>query len=769
MRSFMKLVFGACLVMSAASQSVAEDAATLREGSFHILENLRGVHPRLYAGPDEVKETRELYGKDPAILRPYLPLDRSDEMTSEPVPLDTGEKAPYAAMTVAKIAVAYRVTGEQKYLDRLKQWLPTMQAYKAQKMVSLGGGTGLTAGHTLLGMSIIYDVLKGQENEGIADAAREIIVRQASQLYSDLAARSTFPYEQNHLIIPACGLAVAAMTLVDELPEAEKWGVLSQNILKRSLEAIAHDGWFFEGHSYWNYTLQFPTAYAAALKRTTGVNLLTGQPFAGASLYLAHITLPRQDFVFDFADWGPRVNAGKGFQKGYDQPWHTLSSRTKMFTPYLIWRENGHPEFLHDYILHVMRPDAQATGVFAIDGIFGMLLRIPPFDRSVRMKPTYEDYPAWHYFPDMEVVHWRNDWNDPNATAIAFKSGPPAGHFFNTFLENNPSSKPSLGHAHPDAGSFILFSRGMFLANDTGYTGKKETADHNSILVDGIGQHRGGTAWGTFEGKPYSEYNKIRIDDVWLGPSVAASTAHFSDAYADELKLTRMERRLILIGGRFLVIADNIASEVPHEYEWRLHGDKLAVKVAPDRFTMENGPARLVTSILRPVASTRTEPTVVETQTFRDGEPRPQQRGFHLALVSPRQKNFQFVTAHDIQSSSEDASAFQVREVSPGKVEMKDTTGNCTVWFEAGNELDGTYAYTQSDNDGQIVSVGLYGKSLRLHDLDIALEKAGQISLRRAKDDKWQIEQSSPDAIVRINGQQVPPSHEQQSSRIYPR
>ena len=159
MRPFVKLFLYANLVMSVASLSIAEDAATLREGNFHILEELRGVHPRLYAGPQEVRETRELYGKAPTILRPYLPLDSGDEMNSEPIPLDTGDKAPYAAMTLAKIAVTYRVTGEQKYLDRLKQWLPVMQAYKAQKVVSLGGGTGLTAGHTLLGMSIIYDVL----------------------------------------------------------------------------------------------------------------------------------------------------------------------------------------------------------------------------------------------------------------------------------------------------------------------------------------------------------------------------------------------------------------------------------------------------------------------------------------------------------------------------------------------------------------------------------------------------------------------------------
>jgi hypothetical protein len=746
-------------LMSPPRPAFAGDAAAsrqaLREGSFAVREELRGVHPRLFAGPRELEETAAFYRENPARLRPYLPIDGGEEMTSEPVPLDRGDKAAYASIALAKIAVAYRLTGEQKYLDRLRQWLPAMQAFEAQKMESLGSSVGLTAGHVLLGFSIIYDVLKGWENEGIAEAAREILFRQGIRLFEDLTARTTYPYEQNHLIIPVCGLAVASMTVVDEFPEAERWGVFSQNLLTRSLEAIAHDGWFFEGQSYWNYTMQFPTTYAAALRRTTGTNLLTRPPFAGAPLYLAHITLPRQEFVFDFADWGPRVERGQGFQKGYDRPWHTVPSRVKMFAPYLIWRENGRPAFLFDYVRHVVPPDAEMTGIYAIDGIFGMLLRMPFPERSVRMEAAYEGYPSWHYFPDMEVVHWRNDWRDPKATAIAFKSGPPAGHFFNTLLKRHPDWKPSLGHAHPDAGSFILFSQGVFLANDTGYTGKKETADHNSLLVDGIGQHRGGTAWQTFEGKPYAEYDKIRMESVWLGPSIAASTAQFADAYANDLKLSRMERRLVLVAGRFLVIADRIASELPHEYEWRLHGDKPTAAVAPDRFVMENGPARLITRSLRPVARTQSAPTIVETQLY-PGESRPQQRGHHLALVSPRQENFQFITAHGIQSSIEDPAAFQAWEIQPGKVQMEDGGLICTVWFEQGDELDGSYAYTLGDASGRITAAGLCGKSLRIPGLELTLAGPGQATVRRSPEGAWLIEQISPGSELRIDGQPAP-------------
>ncbi len=43
--------------------------------------------------------------------------------------------------------------------------------------------------------------------------------------------------------------------------------------------------------------------------------------------FTAHTFLPNPEFVFDFGDHGPRVQAdGVHAQKGYDNPWHSLNS-----------------------------------------------------------------------------------------------------------------------------------------------------------------------------------------------------------------------------------------------------------------------------------------------------------------------------------------------------------------------------------------------------------------------------------------------------------
>lgn len=711
--------------------------------TFSILPSLHGVHPRLYISPEQFAEARKSYAADPQAIAAYLPKPDGPELTDRLHPFNENVETQRTAIKLAKLGVAYAFTDDERYLEGIRRWKSELEAYHPPVMRNLGGSEGLTGGHILLGFSIMYDMLKGRVDPATEGMIRKVLVDQAKRTFEDLAKLKVYPYEQNHLIIPACGLAVAAMTLIDEEPEAEKWGALTTDILDKSLQAIAYDGWFFEGFSYWNYTMQFPASYAAARMRTMGDNLFVHSPFKDAAEYLAHMTLPNRMFVFDFADWGPRVEKdGVSFQKGYDWPWHTFPDRVKTFVPYLIWQEGGRDPFLKDYIGHAAPAGNETTGIYTIDAIFGMLLQIPNGAAPKPLKADYEDNPPYHYFPDMDVVHWRSDWSDPDATAIAFKSGPPAGHHFAELLANQPKWKPALGHAHPDAGSFIIFAKGRFLANDTGYTGRKETADHNSILVDGIGQHKGGTAWSTFEGKPYDEYNKIRMENVWLAPSVAAGTAVMADAYENALQLQTLDRDLILVDGRFMVVRDRIASALPHVYEWRLHTDREPKKISADRFEMTNGDGRLLIENLGPVASSAIAPTVVETE-LSTKRSRPQQRGYHLAVSSEKSAQADFLTAMCIQSAREEAAAVRFTRLDAGKIHFDDGQRTCTVWLSGSAELDGHFAYAIWNQKKELLCVGLKGKALKSPELSLELSETGDLTARK-DGDVWKAESIGP-------------------------
>lgn len=895
---------------------------------------LSASYPRLFVSSAEMNAAVANYQANPAAYASLLPGLSAPVMTSTPVPFTEGVTAQANSMTLAWIAVAYRYTGNAAYLQRLRDWIPTMNAYQPPVMGSIGSGDGLNAGHILLGFSIIYDVLEGQGVDDVVTAAEGVLERTATRLHTDLTGMVSYPYEQNHLVIPLCGLSVASVVLDGVATDAPTWATFTDTMLARSYAAIAHDGWYFEGLGYWNFTFSFTTLQALAHDRYRATNLLAAAPFAAIPEYLAHLTLPNPDFAFDFADWGPQPDS-----IGYDWSWHSYPTKVRLVPARALLRVRG-TDPLIAHLIEKLAP--QSWSMDALEMIFQLLWQSPPPALPNVMTDSFESYapgttPAqpWnsvtvggtntiavetdtanrlggtvdnrvlhiadtssgltradlfartpatvltvsfdfyevagingtplrvslggssasqtafqvalnggspgsytlnaphrlHFvgntsaasvtynngltslgslkcdvwidgvrvvaggglysgstfvagtplaalrlttdsgglsqevyldnvrveagatyvaatsspavtpvafteapyrnFDDMGVVHWRSVWNDPQATAIAFKSGPPAGHHYADLLPLFADWKPSLGHAHPDAGSFILYAGGAFLANDTGYTGKKETADHNGILIDGVGQHQGGTAWGTFNGKPYADYNQITMEDVWLASDVVAGSANYRAAYVDSLQMSEVRRDLILVAGRFLLVRDKLASAVAHEYEWVLHTDHQAVGTGAGRFLMQNGAVALAIRPLGTVAPTHNEPTVVETATSYPTQSRLQQRGYHLAFSSPSTASFEFLTAFSVLRAGQAESGFVAQTIDNACVEFADESYTCRVWTGPNADFSGRFAYVLMDAGGTIVAAGMSGQSLHYANLTLTSATTQQATWRR--------------------------------------
>jgi hypothetical protein len=715
--------------------------AALFEGAFHILPELRGVHPRLFADRNRYAQAAARFRKEPDAFQRLLPLPGGKPYAEAPIPLDQAENASKAFM-LAYLAVSHRVSGDPACLEALGRWSGTLEAFKAigvNRKSPTTENRDLMAGFILLGFSILYDTSHGQLPAAELARIRRVLVDQAHQSYDDFTSLGSYPYEQNHLIIPVCALGVAAMALADEEPEAAKWGLFARNLLRRSFPALGADGWFFEGISYWNFTMQYPVCYAAALKRCTGENLLAEMPFQRIPEYLAHQFLPNPNFVFDFADWGPRVNNGSSFQRGYDAPWHTQPSRIFSFIPALLAQERPHP--LLDDLLNATVP--LSSNLSYMDSMFFLMGGLFP-PKEPKARPDRPEHPPWHYFDDLEVLHWRGRWSDSNATALAFKCGPPAGHAIARLYPLYPEWRPGIGHAHPDAGSFILWSRGGFLAGDTGYCTKR-TEWHNTLTVDGTGQCANeGSAWAAYKGIPYERLNRIRLTNTWLGPLVAAGTAVLEDAYGEALRLAELRRHLVLIDGRFLVVRDEARSSNDHVYQWFLHTDNEPRSEGPARWVLENAGGRLCLQGLGPLREAKAAPTVVETQLY-PGPPRPQQRGFHLALTSALGMGTVFLQAGAVQGRGEQASSFTARRLGDGCVELTSGAASCRVWLGPQPELDGAFAFVLREG-GKVVALGLSGRRLRCEAGKLSLPQGGSVVLRAAPAGGWKAEPAATGA-----------------------
>ncbi|MBI4979037.1 MAG: heparinase II/III family protein [Spirochaetes bacterium] len=708
----------------------------LFQGTVSMKPELRGIHPRLFVTPAELESAAKRYRDDPDFYASLVPAMDSKFMKQKPVSFNEAETSFGSAATLARLAVLWRITGRDDFLKAIEAWMPQMAAF-APFEKKKGMNNDLMAGSFMYNFAFLYDMLKGTAPDATVEAVRTALLKQIRTSYDDFTAFKSYPYEQNHLIIPICGLAISAMALFDEMNEARAWLLFSRNLLARSIDAVAFDGWFFESISYWNYTIQYPIVYASALRRVTGEDIFTTPAFRGIGPYLAHTFLPNPNFVFDFADWGPRVEPdGKGFQGGYDKPWHTHPTRLFMYIP--MSKEIGDP-FLSDLIRHLasLNPRGMGTGDLAFAALWQ--LKMPESPITLTDRPGY---PPWHYFSDMDVVHWRGNWSDSNTTAIAFKSGPPAGHHIGSLYPLYPEWRPGLGHAHPDAGSFILFSRGVFLANDTGYC-VPQSRWHNTITVDGKGQGNEGKPFGCFNDIPYERLNKTRMTNVWLGSSVAASTAVFHDGYSPDAGLKQMHRHLIMVDGRFLAILDDIRSEKAHTYDWYLHTDREVISTGNDRWKMENGNARLMIQNFAAVDSFKMEPTIVDTELYpRNNPPRMQQRGFHLNLRSPEKADWQFITALGIQDITSPEKAFAAEKTGNNCIDITDGDDTCRLWIGDQNDLSGTFAFVLKSG-GKLKALGFSGTRFMNEFGTFTMPKGGSVTLRPASENKWTAEGAS--------------------------
>jgi hypothetical protein len=718
----------------------------LLAGELKLVDDIAGTHPRVVVSQTELEAARRYFKTAPGSFAALLPKAGGAEMNffrQKPASIKPPQDA---TRILAKLAAAYVVTGETKYRDALMTAVPYLQNLPPVIIPRLYESGDLIAGEVLENLSIACDLLHSGVPAELARAVCAALIRQAEQTHIDMLNIDRHAYMQNHFFTPVAGLLMASSALAGESPQASEWGVWSRNVLQRVRESLPKDAWCFESISYWNYQRGLFIA-SHALKAVYGEELISHEEYLNEAAYLAHIFLPNPDFVFDFGDTGPRVENNGKAQEGYDWlPWHTYPTRILKTPVFLVNREVNNPTSQE----MVRRLVAATPLTRRIDSVYGLLLNQPGLVRSLATSApaSLPDEKPWRYFSDSEVVHWRENWTSPDAVAIAIKSGPPAGHRIGAFLEKYPHASRNFSHAHPDAGSFILFAKGSFLANDTGYTGKKETADHNSILVDDVGQKRGGTAWFTFE-EPYDAYKTIRTENVWLAPKVVAATAIFDGAYDNKLKINKMTRNIIMVGGKFLVIADVMSATLPHVYEWRWHTDTAASKTAAAGggidFEVVNNKARLSLRSLAPVADASIAPTVVETELYSTTRLRPQQRGHHIALRSDSVLSNTFLNAARIGAATDAPGAFVATVLAPGKIKLTDGRHTCVIWLKGNAELDGNFAYLLYENAKQPLSCGLSGTSVRSAELTLRTKVPGQVTFSGNAGTPLAIETAQPE------------------------
>jgi hypothetical protein len=596
---------------------------------------LVGVHPRVYFTDAELDALRtKAHGEQKGWWEAQLANLRVLRGTPPPPPAEERRAQNDVALAMAEAAFAYRIEGNPEYLRLAKVYMDAAVSYDVWGYAFNKPNTDLAAGHLLYGMGMAYDLLYNDLTPAEREKYRNKIARQGHLMYEGFAPKAghVYAYSQNHTFIPMAGLGIAAYAVYGEVPEAAQWAALARAVYDRVLATYSKDGYYYEGFEYWIFATPWIIHYLDAHQHATGESLFNQPGLEKTHLYAVHTLTPGGQTMFDFGDVfeGPatRAHGGTEYERSHPQGKDGVDH---FETNYNLLYDLA--QRYHSSEIQGAADWMKAQGNSNSEEWWTLAWR----DSKLASQPIAK-LPAWHHFEDADVVFWRSGWN-ADATALAFKCGPPEGHAAAAEAVAMPDWRQEEGHVHPDVNSYILWAHGQYLTGVSGYAGVPRTAEANTLLVDGKGQGNDGAkghdAW---IGTPYSRLNEARIASVHFDAKGFTAVGEGAGAYNAATGLTKWSRTLTLTAGK-LTVQDSIAASTPKVFTEFLHSDMTVVPGAERQFVITVNKVPLHAEVLAPAdAVTKVEPNVVM------GPGRPgsvdkgtlEQRGERVVVATPK-------------------------------------------------------------------------------------------------------------------------------------
>lgn len=556
-----------------------------------LKKELEGVHPRVFLTQAEIDALKAKTKTQKELWQTAISHVRALSNEPPPPPAETRRAQNEVGLGISEAAFAYKMTGEKKYLNAAKKYMDAACTYDVWGYATNKPNVDLAAGHLLYGMGWGYDLLYNDLTKSERDKYRDKLAKQARFMYEFFKPKSgkTYAYSQNHTFIPISGLAITAYALMGETPDAKDWAALSRAIFDRVLAMYSKDGYYYEGMEYWIFSTPWIAHYMDAHVHSTGEDLYPETPgLKNAHIYVAHSTLPGGEFNFDYGDIyaGPITRSRTG--DDYERERIDGHFRTNYNILYNLANRygSGETQGVADWLKSKGQVNAEEFWTFIW------------YNPSI--KPVAIDkQPTSHYFADHDVVYWRSGWDD-KATAFSFKAGPPEGHASTELTKKFPEWRLSSGHAHPDAGSFIIWAGGKYLTGDSGYAGVPLTEHHNAVVFGNKGQNREGSGHDVWDGVPYDRLTKIRLTDVKMDAKSVSITADLASAYEPDLGVKSYTRNFTFSAPGSFVITDQIETEKEQTITAFLHADKTIAKASDKSFVFEPNGTSLAVELLAP-------------------------------------------------------------------------------------------------------------------------------------------------------------------------
>lgn len=470
------------------------------------------------------------------------------------------ETITYIGTAVANLALAFRLTDDARYLNRARAWINVAIHYPHWGKAHMPDHD-LDAGWLAFGIGLGYDWLRDFLPSDERDALCAKLLLQGTRLY-DFAVETegqwwSSAYWQNHNWICYAGLATVGYALEREHLETRAWSNRALENFRAVLSLMPEDGSDYEGVVYWCYGIPWLLIAADLIQQQTGVDLHQSDFLRNTFYYRLYTSAPNFIDTANFGDCHDRRSA------------HAAAIYYRLASVY----RNGHAQWLAENFERDGEWDRERReGLLRPSSASHAFLEFLWYDPSVTPVPIC-DLPTARVFPDLGLVTARSDWS-ARASFIAFKCGKPNGE--KAWTRGNAMNRErgwntiKTGHAHPDENSFIIVRGRDYLAVDEGYSQKKQSSHHNTVLVDGKGQYRE-NVYNVADGLAV-EWGG-RLEDSLVSRDIVYARGEAASAYDPALTLERFTRQMLFIGGKYVVICDDLASHEPREFTWLLQTD----------------------------------------------------------------------------------------------------------------------------------------------------------------------------------------------------
>ncbi len=488
-----------------------------------LVKRIKPQHPRLLVDSAGFDGLRKKIAADPVLLQWDRQLLRDADQCLDDKPLEhvlpdglrllaTSRNMVHHSYT---LALAYRLHGDRRYLNRLRNDLETVARFP-----DFNPRHFLDTAEMTHGLGIAYDWLYDQWTPSQRQTIRTAIVQMGLQpgmkVYSSRSGWHTAVHNWNQVCNG--GLTVGALAIGDEEPE------LCGQILHNALSSVqlamwsyAPDGGWGEGPGYWAYATSYNVTMIACLESALGTSFgLDKFPgFSQTGLFSLYTTLG-DNRSFNFADASEGVGRSDcllWLGRRFDQPAVTwFGAAGKPTAAAMIWYQSP-------------GKDPAAAGL-----------------------------PLEMYWRDVEVATIRSRWNDPQALSIGIEA-----------------RSHAVNHEHLDIGSFVLDALGQRWAVDLGaddynlpgYFGKQRydyyrlrAEGHNTLVIN------------PSAGPDQAPDAKCGIRRFSSGHERSFAIADLTNAYAGRAAM--VHRGIAMIGRRVVVVQDEIKARKADAW-WFMH------------------------------------------------------------------------------------------------------------------------------------------------------------------------------------------------------